>query len=1123
MAARIRRNSEQGTGSPGDTTSSHDYISPPVAQKRTPARTRCTKIIPNSFNSPALVETSRRAALAQFCSLSIVSSSLLDTASASEIDTTGQLFTSKNEMIKGGGSDAARGISLNPVEKKVSRSKKNDSLLKSSGLIQDVYTARFVTYLARFLLVYDPAASAWWKKNSKPIVDTFGLDDESNQSAYSNNDISRANFAEFAESVEVGLADYFVGPYGSYASVDAAKAGITATEQVKSVREPGEDISLWDTIFANGLSSLRKKQSTSSMAKRKSKNSEKESLNRQGILNLYSLLKARYTSIEEKQQLVLLFTFIELPLQPVQEIRGLLGEIDDGSIAGIDLVDLSKDYDVDENEALARDYFRLSSRQGGGYSKNDRDIIRVEPPAPLGAEYKPAKLKSVMRSTTRILRINVIDGGQGYNLAPAVIVTQRGVSRQCEATATIDRKGSISEIIVLDPGFGYGRRKDRLGEPILPTIEIRERILRNKNSTKEVIPAMAVPELEYEIVGVDIIDGGSGYIFDQPPEVSVNLPRVDPDWFAAAVSQNTQEDEENELILATVTQMTSGTNNGGSVDMRAFRREINDFLVGDRTIRRIQKDPIRLLPSNTRPRFSKFINDASDDVIETGSYSITSIPPAMTDRFFPIANYRLIRKLPSNFRAIDPIFGGLGKAPVTKNAVTLSTSQYSRLALAGALCTVLVRTALNPLELVKTKIQLGNDPILDLAMKRAASSGTDPQPSSASTSEVDQTLDLAMSKDASSGTDPEPSSASTSEVDPIFDSAMRKAASNGTNPRPLLVQSSSTSEFDPIIDLATRKAASNGTDPQSSSASKPEVGTVQIIQTLVEVRGPLSLFQSADITFITSVVFGLFGFGATELFRRSFSAIFYDETATGTNEFLFLAAAGLATLLTCAAGAPFEILRVRSMSTTENQSVKKVFGEFVEQNRLKSMPAAPASSLTGPPTLELQLEDIKPLWSSFNPIVSRELPFAVTKFLVFDLSAGRIADLVNSSKMLAEPLVVGVGPLGLLLSAFAGALAGIAGAFVSHPADLILTLTSASSQEEGQGKDWKMIVKELVDGKGGILNLFAGFPARSVFFFLVIGLQFFLYDYIKSELGVGTEDLTLVLDVFYAVRQGLLE
>lgn len=37
-----------------------------------------------------------------------------------------------------------------------------------------------------------------------------------------------------------------------------------------------------------------------------------------------------------------------------------------------------------------------------------------------------------------------------------------------------------------------------------------------------------------------------------------------------------------------------------------------------------------------------------------------------------------------------------------------------------------------------------------------------------------------------------------------------------------------------------------------------------------------------------------------------------------------------------------------------------------------------------------------------------------------------------------------------------------------------------------------------------------------------LGLQFFLYDYIKTLLDVGTDDLTLVLDVFYAVRQGLL-
>lgn len=157
--------------------------------------------------------------------------------------------------------------------------------------------------------------------------------------------------------------------------------------------------------------------------------------------------------------------------------------------------------------------------------------------------------------------------------------------------------------------------------------------------------------------------------------------------------------------------------------------------------------------------------------------------------------------------------------------------------------------------------------------------------------------------------------------------------------------------------MATEKANSSAKvdskDGKDKVPNKPAVGTTQVIQSLVEVRGPFSLFQSADITFLTSgkppiailssfgttqeanlhitstsVVFGIFGFGATELFRRSFSAIFFDEDAGGS-EFVLLAAAGLATLLTCAAGAPFEILRVRSMSNVEAKGVKEVFFDLV--------------------------------------------------------------------------------------------------------------------------------------------------------------------------------------------------
>jgi Mitochondrial carrier protein len=110
----------------------------------------------------------------------------------------------------------------------------------------------------------------------------------------------------------------------------------------------------------------------------------------------------------------------------------------------------------------------------------------------------------------------------------------------------------------------------------------------------------------------------------------------------------------------------------------------------------------------------------------------------------------------------------------------------------------------------------------------------------------------------------------------------------------------------------------------------------------------------------------------------------------------------------------------------------------------------------------------------------------------------------------------------------------LAGAIVSHPADLILTKTSASigkakvssddkADVKSLGPAWVSVVKDLVSQDGGLSNLFVGLGSRSIFFFLVIGLQFFLYDYVKGLFQVSSDDLSLVLDVFYAVRAGLVD
>ena len=83
------------------------------------------------------------------------------------------------------------------------------------------------------------------------------------------------------------------------------------------------------------------------------------------------------------------------------------------------------------------------------------------------------------------------------------------------------------------------------------------------------------------------------------------------------------------------------------------------------------------------------------DIIETPIYRIPALPPIPPNVKIPSPQYR----------AYDPIFGGVGAVPVTKGAIALKASEYGRLALSGAVCTVLVRTALNPLELIKTKQQ----------------------------------------------------------------------------------------------------------------------------------------------------------------------------------------------------------------------------------------------------------------------------------------------------------------------------------------------------------------------------------------------------------------------------------
>ena len=924
------------------------------------------------------IRRSRRQTLRTMALASVVLPSTPALAGIAEYDkSTGELYTPKAEMLRGG-SAAARG--------RIIDSGPRGARLKPGQTLQNVYDTRFITYLARFLLTFDPSANAWWAKQKLGTLPSEEI------------------FAEFAESVEIGLADYFVGPYGSYSSIQAAKAGIAASAQVKSSRATDRQ-GFFETVKSN----LRGKR------EREIETRDRNKIAKQGVLNLYTLLKARYRTSAAKKQLAILFSFFSNPdIQPTAEIRSLFGEIDDTTITAIDVIKPTS-----TSEATSRS----SSRRGGGYTLSDPPEISIEAPPALGSSYKPAKAKPQMLATSRILRIRLLDGGAGYSQAPSVTI-QGYSDRPCSACAILDRDGHVESIIVLDPGYGYAStRKD----PPRVSIGAPRKGGDGKEKPRR---ARAVADLEYEVIGVEILQGGNGYVATEPPKVFISPPKEDPDWYVQKQELAMLESEYGPF-RAEVIQMNDP--NGKlvySMDSDEYRKSYNRI-----PLDLVKNEPFELLPSTIRPELNSY-----------GSYVIPLIAGIQTFNTSPNPRYR----------AFDPLFGAIGKVPVTKNANELKTDEYARLAVSGAVCTVLVRTALNPLELIKTKQQLQND---------------------------EELIEFTRAK------------------------------------------------------LKTRKESA--IEKEGEAVDETKIGSLDLIKNLAELRGPTALFQSSDITFLASLMFGSFGFGATELFRRSFTLnVFTTDGGDINSEVILLLAATAATIVTSAAASPFELLRVRSMGLVESKKWTEVLGDFVQENssngdKKRRMKKKLKPNKEGPEDFSLkdiQAKDLLPLFAGFAPTASRELAFAIPKFLAFDIIAKTIVGFINESAGPGSlPVQVGVGSEGLAISAISGALAGIAGAIVSHPADLILTYTSASKKKqsndgkETSGADWRDVVKDLLEKEGGIANLFVGLQPRLVFFFLVIGLQFFLYDYVKILLQVGSDDLSLVLDVFYAVRQGLVD
>jgi len=235
-----------------------------------------------------------------------------------------------------------------------------------------VYPLPFITYLSRFLLVFDDACQRYWYAQARaipPRCDGEGVER-----------IRFRQFGQFAASVEVGLMDFedgegprrlldsLVERYGPGSS----PGGYNAVDGGKAV---GGDSSPSSSSSSSSTTATMTSTTTNEREVRKSK--------------------------EALRQIALLFSLLDSEYQPIDSITQILAADDDATIERVELVD-----------------------GGAGYPSGvPAPGVTFPDPPTLGTKFggSIARGVAVMRGTGRVLRVELVDGGSGYySVAPTV-------------------------------------------------------------------------------------------------------------------------------------------------------------------------------------------------------------------------------------------------------------------------------------------------------------------------------------------------------------------------------------------------------------------------------------------------------------------------------------------------------------------------------------------------------------------------------------------------------------------------------------------------------------------------------------------------------------------------------
>ncbi|KAL3447049.1 mitochondrial carrier domain-containing protein [Aspergillus insuetus] len=212
---------------------------------------------------------------------------------------------------------------------------------------------------------------------------------------------------------------------------------------------------------------------------------------------------------------------------------------------------------------------------------------------------------------------------------------------------------------------------------------------------------------------------------------------------------------------------------------------------------------------------------------------------------------------------------------------------------------------------------------------------------------------------------------------------------------------------------------------------------------------------------------GAFKFGGYEFFKQQWINQLGLETASNNRTAIYLASSATAEFFADIALCPLEATRIRLVSQPDFASgLLSGFGKILKN------------------------EGVGAFYSGFGPILFKQVPYTMAKFVAFEKFSEAIYSVVDKNTLSDG------GKTGVNLGS--GLLAGFAAAIVSQPADTMLSKINKTQGLPGESTTSRLvkIAKEL-----GLKGSFSGIGARLFMIGTITAGQFAIYGDIKRMLG----------------------